>query len=131
MIWDVNDEGFKSVLALPADRRYVYFVKRVADWEHIWSLAATDGWVLASDDQGRELVPVWPHPRFAIACETREWAGSEPRSIELADWMQKWIPGMLRDGRLVAVFPTPSDTGVVVSPDRLQRDLEEELSLIE
>jgi hypothetical protein len=38
---------------------------------------------------------------------------------------------MMRDKRLVAVFQTPADTGVAVSPERLKEDLEAELSLFE
>jgi hypothetical protein len=30
MGWEVNDEEFEAVLALPAPKRYAYFLKRVA-----------------------------------------------------------------------------------------------------
>ena len=114
MTWTMHDKEFESVTARPADRRSAYFVKKVADWGLVWSLAADDGWVLAGDDEGHECVPVWPHSRFAAAAATGNWAGHEPRSIELATWLERWTPGILRDGRLVAVFPTPEQNGVVV-----------------
>ena len=131
MTWAMHDREFESVTGLPAARRYAYFIKKVADWRLVWSLAADDGWVLAADDEGHECVPVWPHSRFAVAAAKGNWAGHEPRSIELAHWLERWIPGMLRDGLLVAVFPTPERKGVVVSPERLKADLEEELELYE
>lgn len=131
MTWKMHDKEFASVLALPGDRRYSYFISKVADWGLVWSLASDDGWALAADDEGHELIPAWPHERFASACATNNWAGYEPRAIELSNWTEKWIPGMIRDRRLVAVFPTPTDKGVIVSPERLKDDLDEELSLIE
>jgi hypothetical protein len=67
----MHDKEFESVLALSGSERYAYFVKRVADWAELWSLKTEDGWVLAGDDAGHELVPIWPHQRFAMACAGR------------------------------------------------------------
>ncbi len=125
----MHDKEFESVLSLAASRRYEYFIKKVADWGRIWSLKNKEGWVLAGVDQGHELIPVWPHERFALACATESWADCEPSSIDIAAWLERWMPGALRDHRLVAVFPTASIQGVVVSPERLKEDLESELSL--
>jgi hypothetical protein len=55
----------------------------------------------------------------------------KPTRIDLSVWLERWTPGMMRDKRLVAVFQTPADTGVAVSPERLKEDLEAELSLFE
>jgi hypothetical protein len=48
--WEVNDEEFTSILALPANRRYGYFVKRAASHGEVWSLRGDGGWVVAADD---------------------------------------------------------------------------------
>ena len=106
-------------------------MKRVADWQEIWSLANVEGWVLYGDKSGQELVPVWPHPRFAEACAQGEWSDCEPRLIELDEWLDQWTPGMIEDKRLVVVFPTPDMRSTVVTPERLEADLRAELSLIE
>ena len=131
MTWEMTDKELEAVRDLPGPKRYLYTVKKVADFEEVWSLWSENAWVLASDDAGCELVPIWPHPRLAAACATEMWSGSEPRMIELSTWSDKWIPGLKRDGRQVAVFPTMSDKGVVVSPDRIKTDLEDEASLYE
>lgn len=131
MSWKMNDKEFQAVLLLPGKKRYEYFIKRVTDWEELWSLRDENGWVLMGDNEGNKLVPVWPHIRFAQANATGEWDGCSPKAIRLSMWLEYWIPGMLRDHRLVAVFPTPLNTGVVVSPERLRIDLEIELSLYE
>ena len=103
MGWDVNDEEFESVLALPANRRYEYFVKRAASHGELWGLRGGGGWVVAEDDEGTQHFPVWPHQRFAEACAEGPW----------------------RDEK------TPDDQGVGVAPERLKRDLEIELEQFE
>ena len=123
----VSDQQLASVLALSGPERYAHLIKRVADEKEIWSLRGEGGWILAGE-AGRELVPVWPHPRYASACTTGDWAGAEPAAIPLDEWLAAWLPGLERDGRAVAVFPTPGGKGVVVEATRLRADLEAELS---
>ena len=72
MSWKVNDREFRSVLGLSSDKRYLYFVKHVADWGKLWSLTNLDGWVLYGMQDGTELIPVWPHVLFAQACVINE-----------------------------------------------------------
>ena len=52
MSWIMNEKEVENVISLPAEGRYEYFIKRVADWEVVWSLGNEDGWVLAGDDGG-------------------------------------------------------------------------------
>jgi hypothetical protein len=129
--WNMNDKEYEAVLSLPAERRYRYFVKKVAGEQVVWSLTAGNGWASGLDPAGQEVFPVWPHPRFAAACATGSWEGDEPRSIDLSAWLERWTSGLYADGTLVAVFPTPSGKGVVVGAARLREDIEEECSLYE
>ncbi|BDI33920.1 hypothetical protein CCAX7_59710 [Capsulimonas corticalis] len=122
----MHDKEFETVSALPFQERYAHFIKRVADHEHLWSLW-NDGWVLAADNDRHEVVPVWPHERYAAACAIDEWAGHTPRAIDLDEWLEKWIPGLERDGRLVVVFLTPSSAGATVTPENMRQELEDEL----
>lgn len=130
MAKEVGPKEVEHVLLLDGSRRYAYWIKQVADWQLVWGLYS-DGWALVADDEGHEAIPVWPHAAFAGACADGAWAGYAPREIELSAWMERWLPGMLADGKQVAVFPTPADKGVVVSPARLREDLEAELELYE
>ena len=127
MSWRLNDQEFKAVMSLTDIRRYDYLIKKVADSMVLWSLGNDEGWVLTGKDGGQELVPVWPHERFAAACISETWRGAEPRSISLDEWMEQWIPGILRDGRLIAAFPNPTHNALIVPPDGMLVDLKEEL----
>jgi Protein of unknown function (DUF2750) len=94
-------------------------------------LKQPDGFITMGDDEGHICVPLWPHPDYAAALATGEWSACRPDEIDLESFKDKWINGMIKDGYFVAVFPTPQEKGVVVSPERLHEDLAEELSRIE
>lgn len=126
MMWILRDEEKEAVSALDGPSRYDYFVKKVADENCVWSLWK-DGWALAEDPCGCPVVPVWPHAKFAEMCAKESWMAHEPRQIELEVWLDRWLPGIQQDGRLIAIFPTADDKGVVVAPERLANDLEIEL----
>lgn len=88
-MWEVGDAEFANVTALPGDRRYEYFIKKVADGAMLWSLGDEHTFTAAADNEGRQLMPVWPHPLFATACATGEWEGQEPVGIDLDEWLHE------------------------------------------
>ena len=119
------------MISLPGDRRYEYFIKRAAARSELWGLRSRDGWVVAEDDEGAQHLSVWPHARFAEACATDPWADAKATPIDVDEWILGWSPNLERDGLRVAVFQTPDDQGVSVSPSRLRADLEHEVSKFE
>lgn len=127
MVWKLHEKEMSSVIALSAADRYAYFVKKVADENRLWSLWK-DGWALAADDAGHQVIPVWPHENYAAACSSGDWAGHIAKEIDLDVWIERWLPGIEKDNRLIAIFPTPDDKGAVVESGRLSADLEEETS---
>jgi hypothetical protein len=123
----VRHEEFNAVTALPAAKRYEYFVKRVVDAEEVWSLRSGDGWVMTADDAENEAFPVWSDAIYAKACAVAAWEGCEHAAISLDEFKDRWLPGLAQDHRKVAVFPVhDAKAGVVVAPDRLLQDLRRE-----
>jgi hypothetical protein len=118
----IHEKELASIMAMSAPDRYSVFVRRVADWQEVWSLPSSNGWRLMADENGTEIVPVWPHKQFAAACANTSLE-EVAAAINLDDWLEKWLPGIMNDGRLVAVFPVPTGEGVVVTADRLRADL--------
>lgn len=127
----VSDREFAAISALPGPDRYSHFIGQIADWEEVWGLRAADGWVLAADDSGQPLMPVWPHARYAEACAVGAWAGAAPEAIPLDRWLEAWLPGLTRDDRGLAVFPVPGGAGVPVEAERMAADLSEALEQYE
>jgi hypothetical protein len=127
MSWSPNPKEIENVAKLNPFERYRYFIKKVADWREVWSLW-NDGWVLMADPEGIEVVPVWPHAKFAELCAIAEWNEYSARPIGLEEFLNKWIPGMARDNRGIAVFPASNRETTTVNPIKLREDLEEELA---
>ena len=129
--YQLNPQQETAVLALSGPARYQHFVSRVTDWALVWGLKDSTGWVFSADDQGNSCFPVWPHADYAAACATGNWAGNQPTSIEVHEFLERWLPGMMQDGVLVAVFPTATMQGVVVSPPQLVQAIKDALSAVE
>lgn len=121
----------EALLATDAETRYRYFIKRVADWEQVWSLRNTGGWVLAETDDGQQVAPFWPFQAFAQRAAVGQWADTEPTSIPLESFMERWLPGLAGDGRLVCVLPGVDGRGPVVQPMALKDDIQDELDRLE
>ncbi len=126
MNWNPNKQEIEAILSLKAKERYAYSIKKITDREIIWSLWHENGWALCEDATNHILVPVWPHADYAALAAKDEWTGYKPKPITLDEFLTRWVPGMAKDKRLVAVFPTPDDKGVVIDPIRLGENIQEE-----
>lgn len=126
----INPKQMEAVLALPGPKRYSHFIKIAADQRKVWGLYA-DGWALAATNEGKEAFPLWSAEEYASRCKTGAWAEYETREIDLDRLFEELIPKFEATGTLVAVFPTPSDKGVIPTLGQLEADLREELSRIE
>ncbi|MGZ3457917.1 MAG: DUF2750 domain-containing protein [Archangium sp.] len=113
-----SQERLQAVLRLPAARRYSYFLQRVVESGEVWGLDG-EGWALALDDSGRDVLPLWPAPEFAALCATRLWSGFQPRAIRLKDLVENVLPQLEEEGMPVGVFFTPEGQGHPVSAREL------------
>lgn len=127
--WELNDQERRQVLAMPARERYGLFLQITVDWEEAWGLHSPEGWVLSSGEDGRDVLPLWPHPGFAEACAHGSWEGASPAAVPLDELLDDLLPLLEEDGIRVAVFPSPQGEGVLVDPAELGRDLRAELEL--
>lgn len=114
-----------TVKKLPAHKRYKYFIKKVVDYEEVWGLYK-EGWAITEDSEGSKLVPFWPKSDFADLCTIEDWKDYKPSKINLDEFLNNWIPGMRKDGLKISVFWN-NDDSIVVEPERLLSDIEEEL----
>jgi hypothetical protein len=131
MPYEMNQAQFDQVISLSAEERYSHFISKVADWQQLWTLKGPDGFVLFGGDADQQCVPVWSHPDYATALAKDAWSDCSPHELNLEAFMSRWIPGMSKDNRMVAVFPTPEGKGTVVDPQRLEEDLSVELEQYE
>ncbi len=127
MTYKLNDKQFDSVSQLADDQRFDYFLKKVADWEDIWSLHSTEGWVELSSADGEVCLPIWPHPDFAAAWAVDDWADCQPKAIKLDIWLERWTEGLTKDDTVLAVFPVEEEEGLVLTPAELEEAILTEL----
>ncbi len=119
MPWVLRDQEVNAVLCLPGNERCEYHIKKSVDQGELWSLKGSHGWVLLADEEDRELVPVWPHRFYAEQYASAQGLSDRPEPISIDVWLDRWVPGMTKDGRGIAVFPTPHHRGVVMTPHDL------------
>lgn len=90
-------------------------------------LQDSEGWISLTDDAGAELLPVWPHERYAQLFSTDRYPTAMALPIPLDEWLDNWLSNLEEDSCQLAVFPTPAGTGAVVEAARMRTDLEAEL----
>jgi hypothetical protein len=130
----ITDKEIQAVIALPAQKRYEYGIKIIADWEELWSLKDKNGWVSAQSSEGRPQFAIWPHPKYAELCAKEAWAGNQgnqPEKIALDAWLSEWTPNMKSEGLEIGFFPTPTGRTIEISLDKLSDDLSKELEKYE
>ena len=121
MTYQLNDKQFSSITQLPDDQRFDYFLKKITDWEEIWSLHSPEGWVELSSAEGEVCFPIWPHPTFAKAWAVEDWSDCTPKAIGLDVFLERWITGLNKDESVLAVFPVDEEEGLVFTPDELEQ----------
>ncbi|MEW6349323.1 MAG: DUF2750 domain-containing protein [Thermodesulfobacteriota bacterium] len=129
----ITKKQIEAILALPGPKRYSHFIKLAADQNMVWGLYS-EGWALAgTDDQSNqnEVFPIWPAREYAALCATGIWEGYCPREISLDDLLNGLIPRLKDTGRLLGVFYTPNDKGVLPSFDQFVADILSERARIE
>lgn len=129
MTWDLDEEERRLALALPAQERYSYFVQVLVDEEQAWGLRNDEGWVLGSDPERGDILPLWPHSDFATACARGSWEDAVPEEIPLDDLLEELLPLLVEDRITVAAFPTAQGDSVLVTPGGLGKDLLAEIEL--
>jgi len=114
------------LFALPAPERYTHFLTQAQSQRQVWTLHSDTGFVSFSDEDGTPCFPFWSSAEQARALAEEDWSDCRPESLALAVFMERWLPGLGRDGRLVSVCPAPDGSGIVIDPEVLLEDLREE-----
>jgi hypothetical protein len=122
-----DDDEIHRLLAASTADRYEYLLQTATRERTLWSLGDGEGFLLIQDDEGVPHVPVWPGRRLAEICIPDDGFPLKAMPIDLLGWIERWTPVLLEEERMVAAFPTPSGSGVSMSPLRLREDLEEAL----
>jgi uncharacterized protein DUF2750 len=125
----MSQDQLESILDLSCEERYDYFLSQVGEDKEIWILVNGDNQFLKilAEDDGFEYLPVWPQSAFAVeySKNSRELL---PKSISLPEFLEKWVPGLKKDGLEIGVFPGLDKNLWVMEPSELKNEIQEELS---
>lgn len=108
------------------------FIREAADREIIWTLRDHHGRsVLVLEN--RECVPFWSDHRSAEAFAVDEFEGLQAESIPVHTYVDQWAPQLTREGRFVALSPTPrmANGGCMIDARRLADALRSALAGLE
>lgn len=120
----IDPTELQTVLALPAENRYDFFLDHVVETGEIWGLGS-DQWAIFSDDeQGYQLFPLWSDQDFAEANAQGEWAEYSGKSFTIQQFIDELIPQLIQANILLSIFKSPEDSGQIVDP----KDIREILS---
>ena len=113
---------------LTPQQRYDYFIRQVADFEEVWTIAVDDGYIMFKDNEGDEIFPVWPHKELAELCcfEEHKAMGAFPESIEFGTFVNECIPDMIKGKVYFGVFYDKKRIGMAIDGNQLKEDLESE-----
>lgn len=123
---------FKAMIKKSARDRYIYSVKRIADWEEAWSLKLNDGFVTTSDKEGNLSMPIWPFKEYAMKCIGDEWEDCKTQKIHLNTLLEEILTNLSEEGTYVVVLKFTEDSEFIrVSADDFKNNLLYECSQLE
>jgi hypothetical protein len=113
----MNENKMKNIISMNVSDRVDYFIRKVVDFGEMWGLYDS-GWALVEESSPslQRALPVWPEKGFAEICVQGPWQSYHAKQISLNDFLEKWVPGMTKDGTMLAIFPTPNAKAAVVHP---------------
>lgn len=117
-----NSQTVSQLMGLKSDLRYEKFIELTLSDGQVWVLRDDEGCLMinAGDE---DCIPVWPSSEAAAACAIADWKGFEPLAVAMPDWLEKWLPGMEKDQRVVAVFPNLAGESLVVAAEELLHEM--------
>lgn len=122
----LRPEDINKLFKKPGEKRYDYFIKKVAENEEVYGLSDEEGWALLGDDEDADILPLFPAAElaesFRVAMDFEEY---KVEALDVAELMA-WLDDLETDGMLVAVFPNLELNGAVVEAQHLKADLQKE-----
>ncbi len=123
----VTNKEIDSVSSLDAFSRYRYFIKKIADFEEVWTIQDENQEYALSDVDDNTFVSLWSAEEFIKTNLSEGWENCEPIKLDLEKLGEELIPYASDNCYLINIFPVNGKSGFIVSVDEFVRDLNEEL----
>jgi len=105
------------------------FVKRIIKSEAIWYLSHPDGVAnsVSNDDEETTILLFWSDRSYASRAKKEAFFDYQEESIDLFDFLFRWLPGMSRDNALAGTNWTQDLIGVEKDPFKLREEIEKRI----
>ncbi|MCB5160591.1 DUF2750 domain-containing protein [Marinomonas algarum] len=108
---------------LPSSDRYNQVLSHIKKGHAVWTLADPEG-CLIIDLGNDKVLPIWPNQTLASSWAQKDHIGFEALEITAVDWLEKWLPGMEKDGFSVGVAPNLAGECIVSSAQEQSTDIQ-------
>lgn len=123
----MKDKEIENVSGLEPYNRYQYFIKKVADFEELWTIIDENGDYAFSDVDDKVLISFWSAKEYIDSNLNDGWKNCKPKKITLDDLEDEIFDLIASENYLINVFPVSGKSGFVVDLDEFARDLNDEL----
>ncbi|MBY5943517.1 DUF2750 domain-containing protein [Halomonas sp. DP5N14-9] len=114
----------------PSTDRYIYTLKKIADFEEAWGLY-DKGWALTGSECD-DFFPIWPSKESASICATDSWGEYSPNPIPVDQLLNNLLPMLIEDNVKIAIFMVPGSSETATKKaQEFKDDLENELEKYE
>lgn len=127
----ISSQEIEHVSKLEPFKRYQYFIKKIADFEELWTIIDENGDIALSDLDDKTFISFWSAEPFIRSNLDGGWKDCNPFKISLDDFEDTMVSLIADNNYLINVFPVNGKSGFVVSLNEFIRDLNEELEQFE
>jgi hypothetical protein len=103
------------------------FYREVAKQKKVWTVRDSSGYPVPKGSDGRRAQPFWSSPSRVekIIKTVPAYAGFSSVEISWDDFVQKWVPGLSKDGLKVGVnWSGARATGYDLKPEEVKKAVE-------
>lgn len=124
---ELHPKEIETVKNLEPFERYKYFIKRIADFEILYTLTYGNGAYATSKVDNHLLLPFWSAKEYADLCKIDGWKDCKVVELNFDDLENSIFDIIANENYLINVFPTNQKLGFVVDLDEFARDLSDKL----
>jgi len=105
------------------------FVRRVIKNETVWYLKHPDGVAnsVSNDDEETTILMFWSDRAYASRVRRNGFEDYKETSMDLFDFLYRWLPGMTGDGILAGTNWTGDLIGIELNSYELRKEIEERM----
>jgi hypothetical protein len=118
-----------ETLSEDLDENLDRFVVEALETGCVWVLKAGEGFAVCGSENHEDVdvMPFWSRQEFAVIHCKEDWEGYEPVAVDLAEFLDEWLPGMHDDLILIGINWDENLAGEEMEPIDLLEEFDQEI----